>query len=162
MKTAVAVLSFSLCSCAIPAGPEPTGKVLRAGLCIKGKASTYAQPQSTAGYASIGEARIGSETDVIPLKKDIAFGIEWRATGMPSEAQVEYIFRHPLITRPDGKQLEGFEEKVRVLAQDGVVAATDCYELSEAYELVAGRWSIAIAYDGKELVAKTFTIAADK
>jgi hypothetical protein len=120
--------------------------------------STYALPQSTSGYASIGEVQIASETDVIPLEKNVAFGFEWRATGMPPEAQITYVIRHPLITRPDGKSLEGYEETLGVFSKGGVITKTDCYELSEPYELVAGRWSIAIYYDGKELATRAFTV----
>jgi len=138
---------------------SPVASIVAAGLCEQPKVTErYAQPQSTAGYATLGELIITKKTDVIPLQKDISFGFSWRAEGLPKNVQVMYVIDHPPITRPDGKRMESFQEPMAHESVNGVLETTDCYSLSEEHELVPGNWSITIMHDGAPLVKHTFRI----
>ena len=77
---------------------------------------------------------------------------------MPEEAEVDFVIRHPKITRPDGKTLEGFVEPLKVQSVAGVVTSTDCYILSDDHELVPGNWYIGVAYKGKTLVSREYEV----
>jgi hypothetical protein len=161
MNTRTAI-SAALIVCAGCATQEsvPKGEVLRSGLCVQRETGRYAQPQSTAGYATVGAMQITTEATTVPLKKNIAFGFAWRASGMPVEPEVEFIIQHPKITRPDGKTLEGFTEPLKLLSEHGIVQSTDCYALSEDHELVPGLWSITVSYKGQVLASRKYTVQA--
>ena len=157
--TAICVTIIIATGCATE-GERPKGEVLKSGICVQRETDRYAQPQSTAGYATLGDMQITQEATTIPLRKNIAFGFTWRASGMPAEPEVDFIIRHPKITRPDGKTLEGFTEPLRLTTEGGVVQSTDCYALSEDHELVPGLWSITVSYQGRVLASRQYTVRA--
>ena len=131
-------------------------KVLSAGLCEQPKPEqSYAQPQSTAGYATIGDLVITKQTEVVPLRKGIGFGFTWQAEGLPRVAKVVYLIEHPPITKPDGKRIQSFEEPMEHETDNGALRTTDCYMLSEDHELVPGDWSLTILFEGTPLVKRT-------
>jgi hypothetical protein len=137
--------------------------VISSGLCDQSKPEErYAQPQSTAGYATLGELHITKQTDVVPLRPGIGFGFTWRAEGLPEVVKVVYLIEHPLITRPDGKQLRSFEEPMVHQTEGGALQTTDCYMLSEPHEMVPGDWSLTIMYNGAPLVKRTFHVVPQR
>lgn len=144
------------------APPIVAGQVIRSGLCAHNAGVRYELPQSTAGYATYGDLEIVADATVIPLKKNVAFGFAWRATGLPDDAEVDFIIQHPRITRPDGKALEGFVETLKPPSHDGVVLSTDCYILSEDHELVAGKWVIEVKYKGRSLARREFDVVGSQ
>lgn len=156
-------LSVAMASSLAAPGPSKS-TILSSGLCEEsGATTTYVQPQSAAGYASLEETLvITKKTDMVPLRKGIGFGFSWRAEGMPPVAKVVYVVEHPQITKPDGSKLTSFEEPMEHETQNGVLQTTDCYMLSEDHELVKGDWSLAIRYNGVQLVKKTFHIISEK
>ena len=158
--SSVALLVFGLCLLiGCTNAPQPRAEVLASGICENSQVlQRYALPQSTAGYAEYGKPVITRETEVVPLRKGIGFGLRWRATGIPEQVDITEIFTHPSITRPDGKTLAGFEEPMKYKAIDGVVETTDCYMLSEDYELVAGDWTISIVYSGITLAKRSYRV----
>src|SRR5438552_1927618 len=85
----------------------PRGEVLGYGLCERGADRKYLQPDSAAGYASIGDMYLTDPTDAVPLRKGVGFGIEWKASGLPDHTQLVFSYRisHPRIVRPDGRVL---------------------------------------------------------
>jgi len=137
----------------------PSGEITEYGICEQRHVSErYSQPQSTAGYATIGALRITQTTDDIPLRKDIGFGFRWKARNLPDQAVVTYRIEHPPITRPDGKTLTSFEEPMTQEAKLGVVDTADCYFLSEDHELVPGTWTLSILHKGTLLVKRSFHV----
>jgi hypothetical protein len=155
----VAMLS-SLLLVVLPA-VAATGKdaVLSSGLCEQQVVDRkYDQPQSTAGYATEGPLTITQLTDTIPLKQGVAFGFSWRVEGLPPIVRVKYVVEHPLITRPDGKQIQSFEEPMEHETVRGVLQTTDCYSLSEDHELVPGDWSLSIVHNGTLLAKRTYHV----
>lgn len=150
-----------------PATPDftkvPTGEIIEYGVCEQRHVSErYSQPQSTAGYATIGALRITQTTEDIPLRKDIGFGFRWKARNLPEQAVVTYRIEHPPITRPDGKTLTRFEEPMSQETQFGIVETADCYFLSEDYELVPGTWTLTILHKGTLLVKRSFHVKQAK
>lgn len=149
---------------AFPALPQnevvPSGENLRYGLCERSSEEQYAQPDSAAGYATVGDLRITRESTIVSLERGAGFGFEWRAIGLPaqSEAAITYRISHPRIVRPDGRVLTQTVEEVSMKVAGGTIETTDCYFLSEPHELVSGEWEIAVLYRGTELVSKRFQV----
>lgn len=140
-------------------GASGSDGVIASGLCEQRQITEkYAQPQSAAGYATLGDLAITQATDTIPLRKGVAFGFTWRAEGLPKVVRIKYVIEHPQITKPDGTKLTRFEESVERETQNGVLQTIDCYALSEDHELVPGLWSLAIVYDGSVLAKRTFKV----
>lgn len=156
------VTAFLFVALGAVAAPSKS-RVVSSGLCELAKPTAhYVQPHSTAGYATLGDLVITKQTEVVPLRKGIGFGFTWRAESLPSVVKVVYIIEHPLITRPDGKQLRSFEESMEHETLGGVLETTDCYMLSEDHELVAGEWSMTILYNGSPLVKRTFRVVSEQ
>lgn len=164
MKSVVVLVvpALTLFACATPSPSLVTGEVLRSGLCAHREVARYQQAQSTAGYATVGALEVVAETNTILLKRDIGFGFTWRATGMPPVAEVDFVIQHPIITRPDGKSLEGFVEPLKIASESGVITSTDCYILSEEHELVPGKWSIEVRYRGQSIGRREFEVTAPR
>ena len=143
--------------------PGPRGEVLHYGLCEHGAdRNQYLQPDSAAGYGSIGDVRLLDPTDTVPLREGVGFGIEWKASGLPDRAQLVFSYRisHPRIVRPDGRALTVTTQELPLRIRNGEIRTTDCYFLSEQHELVAGEWEIAIWFQGQRLAAKRFNVRA--
>ena len=122
----------------------------------------YAHPESTAGYASQGvKLTLINRTTRVPLQKGIVFGLEYEAEGFGFDGPVLIIYRvkHPSITRPDGTVTTGFDEEFPSIVSEGKLKTGDFYCLSEDWELVPGEWSIAVIYEGRVLVEKTFQVS---
>lgn len=137
----------------------PVGRIVQFGLCDSGSGKeNYAQPDSTAGYASRGNMMIGSPTDTIPLHKGVGFGYFWHASGLAPTFAVKYRIQHPPIVRKDGKRAEMFEETLQLASTEGQFETADCYFLDEDYELVPGDWTITLLVQDKVLVTKTFHV----
>jgi hypothetical protein len=137
-------------------------RIVASGLCAHSKPTErYAQPQSTAGYATLGALVITKQTDIVPLRRGIGFGFTWRAEGLPKIVNVVYLIEHPTITKPNGVQLQSFEEPMTHESEGGVLQTTDCYVLSEDHELVPGEWSITILHKGLPLAKRTFRVVRE-
>jgi hypothetical protein len=154
------------CAAALAAGPAPaapSGRIVQFGRCDSGSGKeTYAQPDSTVGYASRGTVLIGAPTDTVPLHKGVGFGYLWHATGLAPGFELTYRIHHPPITRKDGKRVDSFEEKLTLQSVDGEFETADCYFLDEDVELVPGDWTITLLVEGQVLVTKTFHVVADR
>lgn len=157
MRHLFIIAGFLAASSALAAPAK--SKILASGLCEQPRPEQrYAQPQSTAGYATIGDLVITKQTDVVPLRKGIGFGFTWKAEGLPRVAKVVYLIKHPPITKPDGARIQSFEEPMEHETDRGVLQTTDCYMLSEDHELVPGDWSLTILFEGAPLVTRTFRV----
>ena len=152
-----AFLALSACG----ARAAPAGRIVQFGLCDSGSGKeNYAQPDSTAGYASRGNVMIGSPTDRIPLHKGVGFGYFWHASGLAPTFELKYHIQHPPIVRKDGKRVEMFEETLQLQSVEGEFETADCYFLDEDYEIVPGDWTITLLVQDKVLVTKTFHVVA--
>ena len=146
-----------------PATPDstkvPTGEIIEYGICLEIRlAERYSQPQSTAGYATLGDFVIVQRGDEIPLRKNIGFGFRWKARNLPEQALITYRVEHPPITRPDGKRLTSFEEPMSRETMLGALETADCYFLSEDHELVPGTWILTVLHKGTVLAKRSFHV----
>jgi hypothetical protein len=161
MQRTIAFILFTLAALQVDAA-QAKSEVLSSGLCERRKVSTvYAQPQSTAGYATAGDLIIKKQTEIVPLRKGIGFGFTWRASELPKRVDVKCVVEHPPIIRPDGMRLESNAELMTHVSSDGVVETTDCYILEEDHELVPGNWSISIVYEGAILDKQTYRVVRE-
>lgn len=157
----IALLLLPTAHAVVPVAP-PAGEIVRFGLCSQRDAKSYAQPQSTAGYATTGPLRLTEITTDVPLRKGIGFGFVWRAHNLPDHPVITYRVEHPAITRPDGVTLTHFEEDLQEEATNGSIETIDCYMLSESHELVPGQWTLSVFFRGSLLARKSFQVYAPK
>jgi hypothetical protein len=157
------VLTELLLLCLIGAGctgrqRPAVGEIVQSGLCIQDVNGRYSQPQSTAGYATTGPLTLTDRTTEVPLRQGVAFGYVWKASNLPNPAVITYRVEHPAITRPDGVTMSRFEEDLVVETLRGEYQTTDCYALSEKFELVPGTWTLSVLFRGTLLVKQSFHI----
>jgi hypothetical protein len=139
--------------------PRPAvGEIVQSGLCIQDLSGRYSQPQSTAGYATVGQLTLTERTTQVPLRQGVAFGYVWKASNLPNPAVITYRVEHPAITRPDGVTMSRFEEELSVDTLDGKYQTTDCYALGEKFELVPGTWTLSVLFRGSILVRQSFYV----
>jgi hypothetical protein len=147
--------------CAGPQGPA-VGEIARSGLCIQEVGGQYSQPQSTAGYATTGPLTLTDRTTEVPLRQGVAFGYAWKASNLPNPVVITYRVEHPAITRPDGVTMSRFEEELEVETVGGKFQSTDCYALSEKFELVPGTWTLSVLFRGSLLAKQSFHVHASE
>ncbi len=123
---------------------------------------TASLPQTPSGSVIDVNVEITKETDVVPMRKDIAFGFEWKAEGLPPLANIVYRVEHPKVTMPDGKSRSSIDEPIAIQTREGVLQTIDCFRLPEGNELVPGEWSLAVLHGGSTLVKKAFQVVRDR
>ncbi|BFM09973.1 hypothetical protein R50072_01260 [Simiduia litorea] len=159
----ILLLLILLAGCAgIHSKKLPYGKIEKYGIVEKIKdGGIYQAPDSLAGYAEDGvETEIRKITDIIPLKRDIIFGMNWCAYGLPNgNFDLVYRISHPITSRPGKKPSRSFEEIFSTSKEnDGPYCTGDSYKLHEEWEMVSGAWKLEVIYQGKALVSKKFKV----
>jgi hypothetical protein len=156
------VLSFVSQTQAVLGPPAATATIVNFGIYeVVKKGMRYEHKESTAGYTEKGGDLVLVETTTeVPLKKGIAFGIEWEAQGLPSiPIKITWRVKHPRTTKPDGTVSAGFDETLRVRPKEGKIGRRfDCYILSEDWEMLPGEWCLSVVYEGKVLCEKVFHV----
>jgi hypothetical protein len=105
---------------------------------------------------------IEKTTDVIPLKKETAFGFTWSANGfnMNEKQVIIYRIEHPPMILPSGVTSTISNLSGILTTEDGRFEDTFCYSFEEDFEMVPGKWTVSAIHNDKVLVSKTFTIQA--
>jgi hypothetical protein len=147
---------------AVPRPQTPAGTVVEFGIYeVVKRGIEYEHKESTAGVAEQGvEVAFVKRTTEIPLKKDIVFGIEWEAEGLPdTPVKITWRVKHPRTTKPDGTVSTGFDETLPFLPEKGRIQKRgDYYILSEDWEMLPGDWSLSVVYEGRVLCEKVFHV----
>ncbi len=119
-----------------------------------------ANPLSTSGYVTRGEAKLVEQTRRIPIEKGRLFGFRFRIDNMNENVGViplVLVVRHPEIKKPDGSKSTGYRYQMDLKVTKGVVEDKTGYRLNESYELVEGEWSFEFQFMNKPLLKQTFT-----
>ena len=117
---------------------------------------------STAGYGSVINTKLLSESNTVPLRQGVVFGFNFAITDTTTEAQwvpVLIQIKHPQTTNYLGRSSVGFSKTSSArLKADGSYRNGAFYVLSEPYEMVAGEWQIAVIYRDEIVVSRTFIV----
>ena len=120
---------------------------------------------TTAGYSSVVKTELLSDSTQVPLRLGEAFGFRFRLR--PQQASgvwlpLQIVFHHPSLIDVRGQRSEGFViDSAARRDSDGSYRNGAYYVLSDARELVAGRWRIELVHDGRTLISREFLLQAD-
>jgi len=125
---------------------------------IKGK---IASPDSATGYINIyEETTLVKQTDRIPLRKGLGFGISFSIISNLKEETValRQIIRFPPpgITNPAKNQTLLFHEKLLEYKTGEIHGNTYCFE--QDYEMIPGEWKYEYWYGDSKLAEKVFFV----
>lgn len=120
---------------------------------------------TTAGYSSVVQTELLSGSTQVPLRLGEAFGFRFRLqVGDAGSAwlPLQIVIHHPPLIDVRGQRSEGFViDSAARRDSDGSYRNGAYYVLSDARELVAGRWRIELVHDGRTLISREFWLAVD-
>ena len=135
--------------------------IVEYGIYTAKTTSERAAPNATAGIvANLGDVQHAVTTRTIPGQQGVQFGFRYKVVGAPATASVLLhmvtIFPSPGLTDPaTGKTAARSEYDVT--ATIGNMQYKD-YGLDNAWEVVPGRWTMQVWYQGRKLAEQTFTV----
>lgn len=125
-----------------------------------GESQRLANPVTSTGYSTQGNARLVEKTHRIPVKRGQLFGFRFRIDNMNENVGViplELVVKHPEMNKPDGTTSTGYRYQVNLKVRQGMVEDKTGYRMNEPYELVEGEWSFEYRFMNKTLLKQTFT-----
>ena len=97
------------------------------------------------------------ETNIIPLEKGIAFGIEYTVDSKESITVIERVtFPAPGLTNSYTKVRKKYSEIEKEVNRELDIQSS--YKLSEEWELVPGEWVIIILHNHRVILEKAFNV----
>jgi|GEM_PF-6200369 len=138
------------------------GKILKFGIVTSDTSIKYLNRDLEVGYGTWeSELRVIEKRDTLALKKGLKFGYEWEISGLPRSKSVmlEYNISHPLVVNHYFKAVKNSKEELNFYSDsNGVVNSVDGFCLCEDNLIVAGIWTISIAYKHRVIVTKSFFV----
>lgn len=125
-----------------------------------GDSERVANPVTTTGYVTQGEARLVKQTRRIPVKQGRLFGFRFRIDNMNENVgriPLELVVSHPEMRKPDGSKSAGYQYRMDLKVSKGMVEDETGYRMNEPYELVEGEWIFEFRFMNKSLLKQTFT-----
>lgn len=117
---------------------------------------------TTAGYASVINARHLQQTTEVKVGNSTVFGFNYAITDTTVDSEwvsVMIEVRHPDTVNYLGERSNGFKKlSAARLKADGRYHNGAFYIFSEPYEMVPGEWVIRVIYGGSVTVSKRFTV----
>jgi hypothetical protein len=157
MNIRKALLTLAIISAAsgssLVAAQEPVGKLLRYGV-----------------FEMIGPAqgpwKTGSvkQTSVVAARTGERFGIEFEVSGIAEHSvTISATLQHPPIQKPDGVLVTNEEATMGPFeVRDGKIKTSYGFSFDHPYEIVPGEWTLAISYQGRVVVRKSFEVMVSK
>lgn len=125
-----------------------------------GESERLANPISTTGYSTRGDAKLVEKTHRIPVKQGRLFGFRFRIDNMNENVGViplELVVKHPKMDKPDGSSSTGYRYRMDLKVRQGMVEDKTGYRMNEPFELVEGEWSFEYRFMNRTLLKQTFT-----
>lgn len=120
---------------------------------------------STLGFSSVVATELLSGSTQVPLRLGEAFGFRFRLRTHDVGGEwlpLQIVIRHPALIDVRGRLSEGFViDSAARRDDDGSYRNGAFYVLSDARELVAGRWRIDLVHAGRTLVSREFSLEPD-
>lgn len=115
-------------------------------------------PGTTTGQLRITKTTLARTTDRVPARKGVSFGYYYRVLGSPAGARVTLTFKTltPGLRRPGERDVRRESIYMRPKAIGLEYGAS--YTLEEDWEVVPGRWTFQVLYEGRLLAEKSFTL----
>lgn len=120
---------------------------------------------TTAGYSSVVKTELLSGSMQVPLRLGEAFGFRFQVQTDDTYGEwlpLQIVIRHPPLLDVRGQRSEGFViDSAARRSSDGSYHNGAYYVLSDARELVPGRWRIELVHAGRTLISREFWLEAD-
>jgi len=126
---------------------------------FSGESKRVANPLTSTGYVTQGEAMLVKKTRRIPVKQGRLFGFRFRIDNMNKNVgriPLELVVTHPEMRKPDGSLSTGYQYSMDLKVSNGVVEDKTGYRLNEPYELVEGEWTFEYRFMNRSLIKQTF------
>ncbi len=172
MRQLLAIVAGLFCAAALAApSAQLAGDQLQVQVVDSGRYKIlqreprHADGATTAGYSSVVKTELLSDSTQVPLRLGDAFGFRFRlqvADAGSAWLPLQIVVRHPPLIDVRGQRSEGFViDSAARRDSDGSYRNGAYYVLSDARELVAGRWRIELVHDGRTLIRREFWLAVD-
>jgi hypothetical protein len=162
----IATVVFLLLA-SVSAGDAQTPRIDRIDIIVSGTyVAEVTQKVDVPGTAvgsrnTVRAITFTKSTTQVSAKRGIRFGFRYKIVGAPSGQIVALkgVTRFPPqgLRNPD-KHTTTYREEYPLRVKIGDVAL-DGYALTDAWEVVPGRWTFEIWYGSRKLAAKTFTLS---
>lgn len=118
----------------------------------------------------IGDIKLLKLTYKIPARLGTSFGLKYSINGHPPGAQVyitqRWLFPYPGVKHPETGKLTRYYDETELIPIGHTIqgnyliawSGVAMQKFTEASELVPGKWTLQLWYDGRKLKEKTFTI----
>lgn len=98
-------------------------------------------------------------TRTIPAQYPLFFGFEYQLNNLDGKtAKIETIVNHPEMILPDGTTSIGYQQRNQFLILEGQITATNGYLLEAQREIVPGKWTFKIKYEGETIIEQQFHV----
>jgi len=153
--------------CSIAATPTVQGRITSYGLFRFPSKPVFENapgaPEGISGKLARAPILI-SETNRVPAKTGVRFGLTFEITNMPvpdGVVKLTKIVRHPLMTKPDGTTSNQYTSIEKFAAQGGKVVGWTGYGLDLDYEIVTGDWEFEMQSEGKCICKQKFVVVKE-
>lgn len=164
MKTILALFLILLTARSAPAVEVTGAEIVEFGTFRKLAVSENSRaPKSLTGEIhAVREAVLDESGTDIHASLGTSFGVRVKINGKPADAPVTCTFRwaHPKMTDPGTGKVSETDEW-EATATIGLAQYTG-FTFDADWELVPGKWTLQLIYDGKVLAEKTFDLTIQK
>ena len=120
---------------------------------------------TSAGYSSVVKTELLSGSTQVPLRLGEAFGFRFQLQTTETHGEwlpVQIVIHHPPMIDVRGQSSTGFViDSAARRGDDGRYHNGAYYVLSDARELMAGRWRIELVHAGRTLISREFWLEAE-
>ncbi|SRR6266571_960670 len=163
------LLAAFLCAASLApvTADEPKGKITGYGILTPAKTNRVVKSPETATATrkvTQGMGTITTTTTNIPAKLGLSFGIHYQVTNLPIEEGELDLIRMgttPALTNPNGRTSTSYEYPVRRTVHNGKIISEAFYTFDNEWELVPGRWTFEIKFNGRSLCKQEFTVVRE-
>ena len=120
---------------------------------------TILQPTPEKTGESTG-LRLVNSTNTLTAKKGLSFGFRFMLKGALNGrvSGFEMFTSHPPMRGADGVVHSSQTSPIDITFENGVARDGNIYMLSEDFEVLPGKWTMAIRYQGKTLLSRKFEL----
>ena len=148
------------CAAAPPKAEDVSAKILDFGIYNEKVLEIIKDKSVPGGKRGTVRYSLVEETDKIPAKLGISFGFRYHLSGVPMKSKLKlkrlYFFPGQGLTDTvKGKTYYKAQLDNELTVRENMEIG---YKFEHPWELVPGKWSFQVWYEGKKLAEKTFTV----
>jgi hypothetical protein len=148
------------CAAAPPKAENLSAKILDYGIYNEEVREIIKDESVPGGTRGSARYSLIEETNKIPAKLGISFGFRYKLYGVPEKSKLKFkrLFFFPkqgLTDKGKGRTYYKAQLDDELIVRETMEIG---YKFEHPWELVPGKWSFQVWYEGKKLAEKTFTV----